>query len=332
MFKYFPTNYVWNLSVDLAIEMGARIGEIEEMCAPLQEAAKAPDAAGTQAFRETWVAHGRQAVRAGRRGRVARPAAVGRREAAPRVQLPDHRRAAAGARRAGPARAVRARTGALPRRRRACWATACERVEIPYEGKHLSALYLPAEGLRPGERAPLLVQVNGLDSTKEMKYLVGLPGVAGQARRVLAGRRPAGHRRGAAAARPDGALRQRTLGQPCRRLAGDARRRRPEAHRHGRRVARRLLLSARRGLRAALRLRRVLGRQPRLARRAEDAASRRKATSRCRTTGRMCGGCGARRTWTTSCASPRTCTWTAWSSASRCPSSSPTARRIRRFR
>jgi hypothetical protein len=31
MFRYFPTNYVWNLSVDLAIEMGARIGEIEEM-------------------------------------------------------------------------------------------------------------------------------------------------------------------------------------------------------------------------------------------------------------------------------------------------------------
>src|ERR1700753_2897946 len=55
MFRYFPTNYVWNLSVDLAIEMGARIGEIEEMCAPLQEAAKQPDAAGTKAFRETWV-------------------------------------------------------------------------------------------------------------------------------------------------------------------------------------------------------------------------------------------------------------------------------------
>ena len=55
MFKYFPTNYVWNLSVNLAIEMGARMGEIETMCGPLQEAAKAPDAAGTQAFRETWV-------------------------------------------------------------------------------------------------------------------------------------------------------------------------------------------------------------------------------------------------------------------------------------
>jgi hypothetical protein len=55
LFRYFPTNYVWNLSVDLAIEMGARIGEIEAMCAPLQEAARAPDAAGTKAFRETWV-------------------------------------------------------------------------------------------------------------------------------------------------------------------------------------------------------------------------------------------------------------------------------------
>ncbi len=55
MFRYFPTNYVWNLSVDLAIEMGARMGEIEEMCAPLQEAAKQPDAAGTAAFRETWL-------------------------------------------------------------------------------------------------------------------------------------------------------------------------------------------------------------------------------------------------------------------------------------
>src|SRR5207237_609801 len=50
-----------------------------------------------------------------------------------------------------------------------------ERVEIPYEGKHIAGLYLPAEGLRPGERAPILVQLNGLDSTKEMKYLVGMP-------------------------------------------------------------------------------------------------------------------------------------------------------------
>lgn len=50
----------------------------------------------------------------------------------------------------------------------------CQRVEIPYEGKVLSALYVRAEGV--DAPAPILVQVNGLDSTKEMKYRVGLPG------------------------------------------------------------------------------------------------------------------------------------------------------------
>ncbi|WP_418316110.1 alpha/beta hydrolase family protein [Piscinibacter sakaiensis] len=172
MFKYFPTNYVWNLSVDLAIEMGARIGEIEAMCAPLQDAAKAPDKAGTQAFRETWVkmadqlceladedkAHGRLLSAGEKINRAASYLITAERLQAHgsegRVAL--YRRHldlfAEGVRLSG---------------------EACERVEIPYEGKHLSALYVPAQGV--SGRAPLLVQVNGLDSTKEMKYRVGLP-------------------------------------------------------------------------------------------------------------------------------------------------------------
>lgn len=172
MFKYFPTNYVWNLSVDLAIEMGARIGEIEEMCAPLQEAAKAPDAAGTQAFRETWVrmadklcvladedkARGRLLSAGEKLGRAASYLITAERLQAHgspgRVAL--YQRVldlfAEGARLAG---------------------DNCERVEIPYEGKHLSALYVRAEGVQGA--APVLIQVNGLDSTKEMKVRVGLP-------------------------------------------------------------------------------------------------------------------------------------------------------------
>jgi hypothetical protein len=49
----------------------------------------------------------------------------------------------------------------------------CERVEIPYGDAHISGLYVRAEGVTGP--APILVQVNGLDSTKEMKYRVGLP-------------------------------------------------------------------------------------------------------------------------------------------------------------
>jgi dipeptidyl aminopeptidase/acylaminoacyl peptidase len=172
MFKYFPTNYVWNLSVDLAIEMGARIGEIEEMCAPLQDAAKAPDAAGTRAFRETWVhmadklcglaeedeSSGRLISAGDKYGRAST------------YYLTAERLQAHGS------------EGRVELYKRVLQTFAkgihlaqenCERVEIPYEGKSLSGLYTRAQGV--SGRAPLLVQVNGLDSTKEMKYRVGLP-------------------------------------------------------------------------------------------------------------------------------------------------------------
>jgi dipeptidyl aminopeptidase/acylaminoacyl peptidase len=175
MFKYFPSNYVWNLSVDLAIEMGARIGEIEEMCAPLQEAAKAPDADGTRAFRETWVRMADKLCTLAEddeaRGRLLSAGEKYRRAGsyvmtAERLQAHD-----------APGRmALYRRSLELFLKGSHLTGDPVQRVEIPYEGKPLSALYLPAQGLAPGERAPILVQLNGLDSTKEMKHLVGLPG------------------------------------------------------------------------------------------------------------------------------------------------------------
>ncbi|MBT9552358.1 MAG: prolyl oligopeptidase family serine peptidase [Hydrogenophaga sp.] len=174
MFKYFPTNYVWNLSVNLAIEMGARIGEIEQMCAPLQEAAKAPDAAGTAAFRETWVSMADRlcglAEEDEAKGRLFSAGEKYRRAAgylitAERLQAHN-----------APGRlAIYQRALALFLQGSRLVGDRVQRVEIPYEGQHLAALYYPADGLKPGERAPLCVQLNGLDSSKEMKVLVGLP-------------------------------------------------------------------------------------------------------------------------------------------------------------
>lgn len=174
MFKYFPTNYVWNLSVDLAIEMGARIGEIETMCAPLQEAAKAPDAAGTRAFRETWVRMADMlcelAAEDEARGRLLSAGEKYKRAAA--YLITAERLQAHGSE--GRMAIYRRELGLFQKGLRLL-GDPLQRVEIPYEGQVLSALYRPADGLRPGQRAPVLVQVNGLDSTKEMKYLVGLP-------------------------------------------------------------------------------------------------------------------------------------------------------------
>lgn len=173
MFKYFPTNYPWNLAVDLAIEMGARIGEIEAMCAPLIEASKAPDADGTRAFRAAWEgaadqlitlatedkARGHMLSAGDKLGRAATYLLT-----AERLQAHD-----APGRLALYHRFLDTFAEGLTLARENC-----QRVEIPYEGKHLSALFVPAEGVEGPQ--PVLVQVNGLDSTKEMKYRVGLPG------------------------------------------------------------------------------------------------------------------------------------------------------------
>lgn len=172
MFKYFPTNYVWNLSVDLAIEMGARIGEIEAMCAPLQEAAKAPDAAGTKAFRETWSQMAEKlCVLAAEDEAAGRLLSAGEKyNRAATYFLTCERLQAHDA----PGRlALYQRFLEVFARGLQLSQDNCERVTIPYEGKELSALYVRAEGVQGP--APILVQVNGLDSTKEMKYRVGLP-------------------------------------------------------------------------------------------------------------------------------------------------------------
>lgn len=174
MFKYFPTNYVWNLSVDLSIEMGARMGEIEEMCAPLQEAAKAPDAAGVTAFRQTWVTMADKLISLADEDEAAgRLISAGDKLIrAANYLITAERLQAHGSE--GRVALYKRFLSTFEKGLKLSGAR-CQRVEIPYEGTHLSALYVPADGIAPGERAPLLVQVNGLDSTKEMKYLVGLP-------------------------------------------------------------------------------------------------------------------------------------------------------------
>ena len=172
MFKYFPTNYVWNLSVDLAIEMGARMGEIEEMCAPLQDAAKQPDSESSRAFRESWVhmADKLCALAEEDEGRGRLISAGDKYSRAATYLITAERLQAHGA--AGRTQLYRRFLELFERGIRLSGEN-CERLEIPYEGGSLSALYVRAEGMLG--KAPILVQVNGLDSTKEMKYRVGLP-------------------------------------------------------------------------------------------------------------------------------------------------------------
>ncbi|MBN8292436.1 prolyl oligopeptidase family serine peptidase [Rhodobacter sp. NTK016B] len=174
VFRYFPTNYVWDLSINLSIEMGGRLGEIDAMCAPLKEAALTPEDGGTLAFRKVWsegadnlidlaqddLARGRSLSASNKLMRAANYLIT-----AERLQ----------------AHGSEGRM-ALYRKHLATFyqalglgATGAYRVTIPYEGKHLSGIFMPAEGVTGPQ--PVLVQVNGFDSTKEMRFMAQLPGM-----------------------------------------------------------------------------------------------------------------------------------------------------------
>jgi dienelactone hydrolase len=167
MFQYFPSNYVWSLSSMIALTHGGNIGEVDAMCAPILEAARAGDDPGTVAFFEAWKGGGDQLVElaeadlakghklsAGEKlGRAALYYCIAERMQAHGFEA---------------RLAMYQRSLALFEQSRRLARENCTRVEIPYGSAHLSGLYVKAEGLQPGQRAPIVVIMNGLDSTKEM--------------------------------------------------------------------------------------------------------------------------------------------------------------------
>ncbi|WP_157264066.1 alpha/beta hydrolase family protein [Azohydromonas aeria] len=167
MFQYFPTNYVWSLSTMIALTHGGVIGEVDAMCAPLRDAATAGDDPGTLAFYEAWKGGGDKLVELAEEDRLrGHHLSAGEKYAraalyygiAERMQAHgfEHRLA------------LYKRSLELFALGRQYGRENCERVEIPYGEQHLAGLLVRAEGLAPGQRAPIVLVMNGLDSTKEM--------------------------------------------------------------------------------------------------------------------------------------------------------------------
>ncbi len=144
-----------------------------------------------------------------------------------------------------------------------------EVVEVPFEGKHLPGYFVQAQNAE-AERKPCVVFFDGLDVTKEIQFIAGVPDLIKRGISVLVmdgpGTGEAIRFRGMHAA-----PRLRESRQRLHRLPGAARRRRCEAHRHRRHQPRRLLRAALRRARAALRRLHRLGRDLGLSRRVEAA-------------------------------------------------------------
>jgi len=167
MFQYFSTNYVWSLSTMIALTHGGNIGEIEAMCAPLRDVALAGDDPGTLAFYEAWkagadklaaladedVLHGNKLSAGEKYARAGLYYGIAERMQAHGFEA---------------RLALYKRSLEMYEYGRTLGRENCVRVEIPYDGTCISGLYVRAEGLLQGQRAPLVVVMNGLDSTKEM--------------------------------------------------------------------------------------------------------------------------------------------------------------------
>ncbi len=151
----------------IALTHGGNVGEIDAICAPLREAALAGDDPGTEAFYQAWksggdglialaeedLRRGRQRSAGDKLGRAALYYCIAERMQAHGF---EHRLA------------LYKRSLELFEKSRQLTRANCQRVEIPYNGACISALYVRAEGLPEDVRAPVVVIMNGLDSTKEM--------------------------------------------------------------------------------------------------------------------------------------------------------------------
>lgn len=167
MFEPFPNNYIWNLSVNIAIALGGEIGEIEQANEKIRAAAREGGDGGTEAFFAAWggladrlAAFGQEAQAAGHNLTASEKylrAAIyymtaermQSRHYAPRVEM--YRTMLECMKRG-------METGSFG------WS----QVEIPFEGTSFPGIFIPGHGVGP---RPTIVFCNGLDSSKEMIVL-----------------------------------------------------------------------------------------------------------------------------------------------------------------
>jgi len=167
VFEYFPTGpYTWNLGVVATLNSGGLIDEVDRACRPIKDAANAGEDAGTPDFLRAWTALTDQLV-----GQAEDAEKAGHTRTAGQLyfrasnylsqaermlahsdpnRVPTYRRMLEIAQKAFDTHSPNV-----------------SRVEIPYEGTTLPAYFSQAPGDGP---RPVIVLVNGLDSTKEHMY------------------------------------------------------------------------------------------------------------------------------------------------------------------
>jgi dienelactone hydrolase len=170
LFEYFP-NYVWNLSLSIAMESGAQLGELIDMCAPIKELAAKGEDAGTLHFMAEWVRKADMLIELAAEDEARRRAfsAAKKLERASLYLFTAERMQGHG----HPGRAdTYAKAQRCFERAMALGKENCERVEVPLATGTMPGLLTRAS---TNGATPIVLFCNGLDSCKELLYWTRLP-------------------------------------------------------------------------------------------------------------------------------------------------------------
>ena len=169
MFEYFPEGpYTYNLSVVATLNSGGLIDEVDRACRPIKDAAAGGEDAGTPAFLRAWTALTDQLV-----GQAEDAEKAGHTRTAGQLYFRASNYLAQAERMLAHADPDRVPTYKrlleLAQKAFDLHSPRVSRVAIPYEGTTLPAYFSAAPATEHGP-APVVVLVNGLDSTKEHMY------------------------------------------------------------------------------------------------------------------------------------------------------------------
>lgn len=164
MYEPFPGNYVWNLSVNLALAMGGAIGEIDRANDEVRAVAREGADKGTEAFFASWGAMADRLVMLGEEAE-AKGHLLSASEKYFRATAYYMTAERMQSRHYAPRWDMYRAMLRTMLRGMAAGEPGWERVDIAYEGSSFPGIFIPGKG--DGPRATM-VFCNGLDSVKEM--------------------------------------------------------------------------------------------------------------------------------------------------------------------
>jgi len=173
MFMYFPTNYVWSMAVVATLNNGGLIDEVDRACKPVLEASKNGDDAGTEELYAAWVEVADRLIKSAeddeKRGRL-----IGAGDKYYRASLYVSQSERLQSPTWAGRKAAYQKSIDLLLKHLELSDVPMTKLDIPFEDTSLPAYYYRAER-KDGKPAPVVIQLNGLDSTKEMMYYSGFP-------------------------------------------------------------------------------------------------------------------------------------------------------------